>query len=211
MLTSSVFTRGTADGENADFLVCGHDQLAKRLAVSKRTVARRDADGRIPRPLRIAGCVRWSNDEISRLDRGTMSGSRSMGPDNQCDRRRGTPIMHSSPNGDDHESHPDENRMARLVKVLSDHVRACVPQSRVLTFNETRCGINGNTLGIRVTVQFPVGNDAGIYDHSGLLKRVGGVVEHQAPNDILIAGHLGGQSYELRLRCNPRAKDSAAS
>ena len=39
--------------------------LAKRLRVSLRQVYRLDKSGSLPRPLRIGGCTRWREDEIS--------------------------------------------------------------------------------------------------------------------------------------------------
>ena len=39
--------------------------LARRLKVSLRQVYRLDKSGSVPAPLRIGGCVRWREDEIS--------------------------------------------------------------------------------------------------------------------------------------------------
>lgn len=40
-------------------------QLADMLGLSVRTVRRLDSSGKLPRPLRIGGAVRWSLEEIS--------------------------------------------------------------------------------------------------------------------------------------------------
>lgn len=40
-------------------------QLAEILNLSVRTVRRLDSSGKLPRPLRIGGAVRWSLEEIS--------------------------------------------------------------------------------------------------------------------------------------------------
>lgn len=41
--------------------VCG---VAERGAVSKRTIHRLNASGRMPRPVRIGGCLRWRASDI---------------------------------------------------------------------------------------------------------------------------------------------------
>ena len=41
-------------------------QLATVLAISIRTVWRLDAAGRLPRPIRLGGSVRWRGSEIDR-------------------------------------------------------------------------------------------------------------------------------------------------
>ena len=40
-------------------------QLAEVLGLSVRTVRRLDSSGKLPRPLRIGGAVRWSLEEIA--------------------------------------------------------------------------------------------------------------------------------------------------
>lgn len=40
-------------------------QLAEVLGLSVRTVRRLDSSGKLPRPLRIGGAVRWSLEDIS--------------------------------------------------------------------------------------------------------------------------------------------------
>ncbi|MHC4327501.1 MAG: helix-turn-helix transcriptional regulator [Planctomycetota bacterium] len=40
-------------------------ELARMLSLSKRQVFRLNSAGRIPKPLRIGGAVRWSAEEIS--------------------------------------------------------------------------------------------------------------------------------------------------
>lgn len=40
-------------------------RLAELLAVSLRTVRRLDSAGKLPRPVRIGGAVRWRLDEIT--------------------------------------------------------------------------------------------------------------------------------------------------
>ncbi len=40
-------------------------RLAELLAVSLRTVRRLDSAGKLPRPVRIGGAVRWRLDEIA--------------------------------------------------------------------------------------------------------------------------------------------------
>ena len=47
-----------------DFLISG-EQLAGRLGISKRTLWRLDASGKLPLPVRIGGSVRWSSEEIT--------------------------------------------------------------------------------------------------------------------------------------------------
>jgi len=39
--------------------------VGQRLSLSKRQIFRLNSAGRIPKPLRIGGAVRWSADEIS--------------------------------------------------------------------------------------------------------------------------------------------------
>jgi len=46
-------------------------QLASKLAISKRGVHRLNSSGRIPKPLQIGGAIRWSEKTINRwLDAG---------------------------------------------------------------------------------------------------------------------------------------------
>jgi len=40
------------------------NQLAEMLGLSVRTVRRLDCSGKLPRPVRIGGAVRWRRDEI---------------------------------------------------------------------------------------------------------------------------------------------------
>jgi len=39
-------------------------RLAKMLSISKRTVHRLDSSGRLPKPFRLGGSVRWNRREI---------------------------------------------------------------------------------------------------------------------------------------------------
>jgi excisionase family DNA binding protein len=53
------------------------DELARMMGVSKRTIARRSADGSIPRPVRIGGATRWRRHEVEAwIDAGCPSPSR---------------------------------------------------------------------------------------------------------------------------------------
>ncbi|MEJ2705600.1 MAG: hypothetical protein P8Z79_24440 [Sedimentisphaerales bacterium] len=40
--------------------------LAERLSLSKRQIHRLNSAGRLPKPLRIGGSIRWSSDTICR-------------------------------------------------------------------------------------------------------------------------------------------------
>jgi len=46
-------------------LVISASELAKRLGLSLRTVRRLDCSGKLPRPVRIGGAVRWRVEEIT--------------------------------------------------------------------------------------------------------------------------------------------------
>jgi excisionase family DNA binding protein len=50
--------------DEVDFLITA-ERVAERLELSKRTVSRLDASGKLPAPVRIGGSVRWSSEEIS--------------------------------------------------------------------------------------------------------------------------------------------------
>ncbi len=51
--------------QTKDRLLTAQD-LAEKLALSKRGVHRLNSSGKIPRPLRIGGSVRWSEMTIAR-------------------------------------------------------------------------------------------------------------------------------------------------
>ncbi len=42
------------------------DELASKLALSRRSVHRLNSSGRIPKPLHIGGSIRWSEKTINR-------------------------------------------------------------------------------------------------------------------------------------------------
>lgn len=68
MLTSASVVRASADSlkpESAETLITAKE-LAKRLAISVRSVWRRDSAGELPAPVRIGGSVRWRAEELNR-------------------------------------------------------------------------------------------------------------------------------------------------
>ncbi len=58
--------RGVAQGDDrVDALAIDAVQLGRLLGLSMRTIRRLDSSGRIPRPVRIGGAVRWRASEIA--------------------------------------------------------------------------------------------------------------------------------------------------
>ena len=58
--------RGAAHGnDRLDVLAIDAVQLGRLLGLSMRTIRRLDSSGRIPRPVRIGGAVRWRASEIA--------------------------------------------------------------------------------------------------------------------------------------------------
>ncbi|MBN2560177.1 MAG: helix-turn-helix domain-containing protein [Phycisphaerae bacterium] len=51
--------------DNGEPLLIGALELAKRLGLSLRTVRRLDCSGKLPRPVKIGGAVRWRVEEIA--------------------------------------------------------------------------------------------------------------------------------------------------
>jgi len=41
------------------------EAVAEQVAVSKRTVHRLNASGRMPRPVRVGGCLRWRSSDVA--------------------------------------------------------------------------------------------------------------------------------------------------
>ena len=56
----------SVEGEGVPAVLINIRGLASLLALSVPTLRRRDAAGQIPRPVRIAGAVRWRADEVRR-------------------------------------------------------------------------------------------------------------------------------------------------
>lgn len=52
--------------DNQELMAISARDLAVMLGVSLRQVWRLNASGKLPRPLRIGGSVRWNHDEIKR-------------------------------------------------------------------------------------------------------------------------------------------------
>jgi prophage regulatory protein len=53
------------DGKQIDERLLCIGTVADRLAVSKRTLHRLNSAGRMPRPVRVGGCLRWKASEIN--------------------------------------------------------------------------------------------------------------------------------------------------
>ena len=51
--------------ETRQMVVSAHE-LAEMLGLSVRTIRRLDCSGKLPRPVRIGGAVRWRTEEITR-------------------------------------------------------------------------------------------------------------------------------------------------
>lgn len=75
-----------SDGKTIDKLLTAK-ALGEMLSLSKRQIFRLNSAGRIPKPLRIGGAVRWSAGEISAWlaagasDRQTWESMRNAGQD----------------------------------------------------------------------------------------------------------------------------------
>ena len=51
--------------ENKSYQLLNAKELAKMLSLSKRQIFRLNSCGKIPKPIRIGGSVRWSSIEIA--------------------------------------------------------------------------------------------------------------------------------------------------
>jgi prophage regulatory protein len=53
------------DSDTGGPLLVGARELAKHLGLSLRTIRRLDCSGKLPRPVKIGGAVRWRVEEIA--------------------------------------------------------------------------------------------------------------------------------------------------
>ena len=56
----------TTEAATSDVMAVDASRLAELLGLSLRTVRRLDSSGKLPRPVRIGGAVRWRLSEITR-------------------------------------------------------------------------------------------------------------------------------------------------